>query len=73
MLPAKQIETLKRPASHGGEEFFFVLSGEVEFIGAEESSNKTKVGDAVYFVSSVEHLVVNKGEEEARLLWVWLA
>lgn len=72
VLP-KQTETFKRPASHGGEEFFFVLSGEVEFISAEESSNKMNVGDSVYFVSSVEHLVVNKGDEEARLLWVWLA
>ena len=72
VLP-KESETFKRPASHGGEEFFFVLSGKVEFIGAEQQATRMSTGDSVYFDSRVEHLVVNTGDEAARLLWVWLA
>jgi len=39
---------------HPGEEFWFVLSGEVEFI-AKDKRVRLKEGDSIYFFSSVPH------------------
>ena len=66
-------EAFSPPSSHGGEEFFIVLEGCVEFQSGDNIHRTMSVGDAVYFNSSVQHLVVNKTETDARLLWVWLA
>lgn len=62
----------KAPASHKGEEFFYVLSGEVDFLNGDTARTAMGPGDAVYFDSREPHLVVNRGEDHARLLWVWL-
>lgn len=62
----------KAPAAHRGEEFFYVLSGAVEFLGGGDDPIPMNPGDAVYFDSSEPHLVVNRTPEQAKLLWVWL-
>jgi len=62
----------KTPASHEGEEFFYVLSGAVTFAGGDEGPIDLDVGDALYFNSAHKHLVLNRTAEESRLLWVWL-
>lgn len=49
------------PLSHGGEEFLFLLSGEVEF----RSQNEViilKEGDSLYFDSSLPHCFHGKGQ-----------
>ena len=66
-------EVLAAPSSHGGEEFFTVLEGCVEFHSGEGVKRRMSAGDSVYFNSKVKHLVVNTGDSDARLLWVWLA
>ncbi|UXX83619.1 helix-turn-helix domain-containing protein [Roseovarius pelagicus] len=65
-LPAKE------PAAHKGEEFFYVLSGSVDFVGGDNDPIAMETGDSVYFDSNEKHLVVNRTYEESKLLWVWL-
>jgi transcriptional regulator with XRE-family HTH domain len=60
-------------SSHGGEEFFFVLEGDISFHCEDQPPREMSTGDAVYFNSALRHLVRNRGGSEARLLWVWLA
>ena len=70
---SKMTEVLTAPSSHEGEEFFTVLEGSVEFQSGTEIRRTMNVGDSVYFNSKTKHLVVNAGDVDARLLWVWLA
>ena len=62
----------RAPAAHKGEEFFYVLSGAVDFMSGENERIAMGPGDAVYFDSNKPHLVVNRTSEQSRLLWVWL-
>jgi mannose-6-phosphate isomerase-like protein (cupin superfamily) len=48
------------PHEHNGEEFFFVLDGELELVtqaGAARTSERLKPGDFCYLDSSVPHLL----------------
>lgn len=64
--------TSKAPATHKGEEFFYVLSGAVDFMSGDNERIAMGPGDAVYFDSNTPHLVVNRTSEQSKLLWVWL-
>lgn len=55
--------------SHAGEEFGYLISGELEVIVAQ-TSHFIKEGDVIYFSSSQEHGYRNTGEEHAEVLWV---
>lgn len=72
VLP-KQTEMLSTPSSHGGEEFFHVMDGSVDFVSDGKILKRMNKGDSVYFSSGVQHLVVNRHDTPSRLLWVWLA
>lgn len=69
----KHSETLSSPSSHEGEEFFHVMEGSVDFVSDGNVMKHMHKGDSVYFSSGVQHLVVNRQNTPARLLWVWLA
>ena len=59
----------KENYSHPGEEFGFVLEGELTLtLGAEV--HVLKKGWAVYFSSLIPHSWQNDGEETCRLIWV---
>ncbi len=58
-----------KPASHDGEEFLFVLEGEME-VTLGEHSDILQPGDAIYYDSSIPHLVQCKGNEKALILAV---
>ena len=58
-----------KPASHDGEEFLFVLEGEME-VTLGEHSDVLQPGDAIYYDSNIPHLVQCKGEEKALILAV---
>ena len=55
------------PLSHEGEEFLYVLSGEVDMRVGEERYTLGP-GDAIYFDSRQEHTVRAAGSQPARLL-----
>lgn len=58
-----------KPSSHDGEEFLFVLEGEME-ITLGEHSDVLQPGDAVYYDSNIPHLVACRGGRKAVLLAV---
>jgi len=55
--------------SHEGEEFLFVLQGELE-IEVQSERHRLKAGDSLYFESAAAHRWFNPGRTEARVLWV---
>ncbi len=59
----------QKPSAHEGEEFLFVLEGEME-ITLGEHSDVLGPGDAIYYHSSIPHLVKCRGENETKILAV---
>jgi len=55
--------------SHEGEEFLYVLRGELQ-ISVEEKEYRLKAGDSFYFESSSPHHWLNPGRIESLILWV---
>lgn len=58
-----------KPAAHDGEEFLFVLEGEME-VTLGDHSDVLQPGDAVYYDSKIPHLVQCKGKRKAVILAV---
>ena len=57
------------PYTHEGEEFIFVLRGDLEItVGGEQY--RLKSGDSFYFESATPHRWKNPGRKETWLLWV---
>ena len=55
--------------SHDGEEFLYVLRGEL-VISVEEQEYKLKTGDSFYFESTTRHQWKNPGTKETHVLWI---
>lgn len=55
--------------SHDGEEFIFVLDGEME-VTLEDHTDVLKPGDSIYFDSKLRHRVECVGDKETRILAV---
>lgn len=58
-----------KPSCHEGEEFLFVLQGEME-LTLDKHSDVLRPGDAVYYDSNLPHLVRCRGEEPTLILAV---
>jgi transcriptional regulator with XRE-family HTH domain len=61
-----------KPSTHQGEEFIFVLEGEV-LVNLGDHSDVLRAGDAIYYDSNIAHHVRCLGEEPARILAVLYA
>ena len=57
------------PYTHEGEEFIYVLSGELE-IALNGDDYRLKPGDSFYFESATPHRWKNPGRKETLVLWV---
>jgi quercetin dioxygenase-like cupin family protein/DNA-binding XRE family transcriptional regulator len=57
------------PSSHDGQEFIYVLEGEME-VTVNDHRDVLKPGDAVYYDSTCTHLVKAKGDKPAKILAV---
>jgi DNA-binding transcriptional MerR regulator/quercetin dioxygenase-like cupin family protein len=57
------------PYTHEGEEFIYVLRGELVIL-LDGEEYRLKPGDSFYFESSIPHRWVNPGRRETRVLWV---
>jgi transcriptional regulator with XRE-family HTH domain len=57
------------PSSHDGQEFIFVLDGEMEVV-VGDVRDVLKSGDAVYYDSTSTHLVKAHGDKPAKILAV---
>jgi transcriptional regulator with XRE-family HTH domain len=66
VLPTESVE---EPYSHDGEEFAYVLAGELLCIIAG-AAYRLGPGDSIYFPASVPHAIHNDTGELARVLWV---
>lgn len=56
-------KTCEKPLSHNGEEVIHVLEGKMWIlIGGEEYN--LEAGDTIYYVSSIPHQIINKGDSE---------
>jgi transcriptional regulator with XRE-family HTH domain len=58
-----------RPSTHEGEEFIYVLAGEIEVVYGKDAY-RLKLGDCIYYDSIVPHHVHAAGGTEARVLAV---
>lgn len=65
LLPAASDE----PSSHDGQEFIYVLEGEMEVI-VEDTRDVLKAGDSIYYDSTTTHLVRAYGGKPAKILAV---
>jgi DNA-binding transcriptional MerR regulator/mannose-6-phosphate isomerase-like protein (cupin superfamily) len=57
------------PYTHEGEEFIYVLSGDLE-ITLDGEEHRLKPGDSFYFESNTPHRWKNPGKKETVVLWV---
>jgi len=58
-----------KPSAHEGEEFLFVLEGEMK-VTLGEHSDILQTGDAIYYDSTIPHLVICHGGKETKILAV---
>jgi transcriptional regulator with XRE-family HTH domain len=58
-----------KASAHEGEEFIYVLSGEVE-VAYGKDLYRVKAGDSIYYDSIVPHHVHSAGDQEARVVAV---
>ncbi len=56
-------------AKHKGQEFIFVMSGEVEWLSDDET-HRLGAGDAIYFNSEIPHKIIGVGEAKPKVLAV---
>lgn len=69
-LRAHSIASLRELIRHPGEEFAFVLEGNVEVRSEFYSPLTLAAGDCIYFDSTMGHALLSSGETDARILWV---
>lgn len=60
---------LEQLATHSGEEFLYVLEGQIE-VDLEDDHFVLAPGDSIYYDASVPHRVVHTGDSAARVLAV---
>ncbi len=56
--------------SHAGEEYIYLLSGNLGVYIADREPIQLNPGDSVYFDSSLDHIYVSASDEDARILVV---
>ena len=57
---------------HRGEEFMYVLNGELELYTEHYRPLPMQTGDSVYYDSGMGHCCISTGKSDARVLWVSL-
>ncbi|WP_299987764.1 helix-turn-helix domain-containing protein [uncultured Ruegeria sp.] len=71
-IKARDISEFDTWIRHSGEEFMYVISGELMFISEHYRPLPMKAGDSLYYDSSMGHGCISTGEENAQVLWVSL-
>ncbi|SHE75626.1 transcriptional regulator, XRE family with cupin sensor [Ruegeria intermedia] len=71
-IKARDISEFETWIRHSGEEFMYVLSGELTFISEHYRPLPMKAGDSLYYDSSMGHGCISTSAENARVLWVSL-
>ncbi len=71
-IRARDISEFDQWVRHSGEEFMYVLSGELIFISEHYRPLPMKAGDSLYYDSGMGHGCISTSEEDAKVLWVSL-
>lgn len=71
-IKARDVSEFDTWIRHSGEEFMFVLSGELTFFSEHYRPLPMKPGDSIYYDSAMGHGCVSTGEDDAQVLWVSL-
>lgn len=69
-IKAKSIHSFDTLLRHPGEEFIFVLYGQVELHTEFYAPTHLQTGDCCYFDSTMGHALINSGDEDVKVLWV---
>jgi transcriptional regulator with XRE-family HTH domain len=69
-IKARTVADFRDFPKHAGEEFIYVLSGEVEIHTEHYEPVRLSSGDGSYFDSSMGHACISVGKKPARILWV---
>lgn len=67
-IHARKLSDFADYIRHSGEEFVFVLSGELELRFENGQSFRLSAGDSLYFDSSVGHVYLSLGDTDAEVL-----
>ncbi len=70
IIRARTLEEFGGWIRHDGEEFLFVVAGEVIFYTEFYEPARLKVGDSIYIDSRMGHACVSVSEQSAEVLWV---
>lgn len=69
-IKARNISEFPEWIRHRGEEFLFVLEGELELHTEHYRPLKLRQGDSVYYDSGMGHCCISTSEQDAKVLWV---
>jgi transcriptional regulator with XRE-family HTH domain len=69
-IKARSLEDFSAWSHHSGEEFLYVLQGEICFHTEHYEPATLGVGDSIYINSSMEHACYSMSKEDAVVLWV---
>lgn len=71
-IKARDVSAFDNWIRHSGEEFMYVISGDVVLYTEHYRPLPMSAGDSVYYDSGMGHCCVSTSEEDARVLWVSL-
>lgn len=69
-LRAHSVASTNDLIRHPGEEFIYVLEGEVAFHSEFYNTATLRAGDSVYIDSTMGHAFVSAGDSDARIMWI---
>lgn len=69
-VKAHSVTTFDGLLNHPGEEFVYVLEGEVQLHTEFYAPTNLSEGDSCYFDSMMGHALINAGDSDAKVLWV---
>ncbi len=71
-IKARDVTEFDNWVRHSGEEFMYVISGDVTLFTEHYRPLSMRAGDSVYYDSSMGHGCISTSEEPAKVLWVSL-
>ncbi|MBO9448296.1 XRE family transcriptional regulator [Ruegeria sp. R14_0] len=71
-IKARDVSEFENWIRHTGEEFMYVISGELIFVSEHYRPLPMKAGDSLYYDSGMGHGCLSTSKEDARVLWVSL-
>lgn len=69
-IKARSFDEFQDWSRHGGEEFVYVLEGEVELYTEFYEPARLKAGESFYIDSRMGHRVISLSKQDALVLWV---